>query len=49
MTSVGVVDDPAVAFAAGRLAEHEARDRDRTRAAWAKAWARLEREKRFWT
>jgi hypothetical protein len=49
MTSVGAVDDPAVVFAAGRLAEHEARDRDGTRAVWAKAWARLEREKRFWT
>jgi CHAD domain-containing protein len=44
-----VVDDPVVAFAAGRLAEHEARDRDRCRKVWPKAWARLEREKRFWT
>jgi CHAD domain-containing protein len=42
-------DDPSVAFAAGRLAEHEARDRDRARTAWPKAWARLEGRKRFWT
>jgi hypothetical protein len=49
MTSVCAVDDPVVAFAAGRLAEHTAMVRDRTRTAWAKAWARLEREKRFWT
>jgi CHAD domain-containing protein len=42
-------DDPTVAFAAGRLAEHEASDRDRSRTAWPKAWARLERRKRFWT
>jgi hypothetical protein len=49
MTSVGAVDDPVVAFAAGRLAEYTARDRGRTRSARAKAWARLEREKRFWT
>jgi CHAD domain-containing protein len=42
-------DDPSVAFAAGRLAEHESSDRDRARAAWPKAWARLEGRKRFWT
>jgi CHAD domain-containing protein len=41
--------DPSVAFAAGRLAEHEATARDRTRTAWPKAWARLEGRKRFWT
>jgi hypothetical protein len=49
MTSVAAIDDPVVAFAAGRLAEHEAMDRDRTRVAWAKAWTRLEERKRFWT
>jgi CHAD domain-containing protein len=42
-------DDPSVAFAAGRLVEHEATDRDRSRTAWPKAWARLEGRKRFWT
>lgn len=42
-------DDPSVAFAAGRLAELELADRDRSREAWPAAWARLERRKRFWT
>jgi CHAD domain-containing protein len=45
-TSAG---EPSVAFAAGRLAEHEARDRERCRSEWPRAWARLERKKRFWT
>jgi CHAD domain-containing protein len=43
------VDDRAVAFTAGRLAELEASSRDRAREAWPKAWKRLERRKRFWT
>ena len=43
------VDDPAVAFTAGCLAEHEAVSRDRAREAWPGAWRRLERRKRFWT
>jgi CHAD domain-containing protein len=42
-------DEPSVAFAAGRLAEHEARERDRCRMVWPKAWTRLERKKPFWT
>lgn len=43
------VDDQAVAFTAGRLAELEVASRDRAREAWPKAWKRLERRKRFWT
>lgn len=43
------VEDQAVAFTAGRLAELEAVSRDRAREAWPKAWRRLERKKRFWT
>lgn len=43
------VDDRAVAFTAGRLAELEVDSRDRAREAWPKAWKRLERRKRFWT
>jgi CHAD domain-containing protein len=43
------LDDQAVAFTAGRLAEEEAASRDRAREAWPKAWTRLERRKRFWT
>ena len=43
------VDDGAVAFTAGRLAELEVESRDRAREAWPKAWKRLERRKRFWT
>jgi CHAD domain-containing protein len=42
-------DDPSVAFAAGRLTEHELADRARTRDTWHAAWERLERKKRFWT
>ena len=41
--------EPAVAFAAGRLAEHEARDRRRSRKAWPRAWERLEGRTRFWS
>lgn len=43
------VDDQAVTFIAGRLAELEAASRDRARQAWPKAWKRLERRERFWT
>jgi CHAD domain-containing protein len=43
------VDDRAVAFTAGRLAELEVASRDRAREAWPQAWKRLERRKRFWT
>lgn len=43
------VDDQAVAFTAGRLAELEVAARDRAREAWPKAWRRLERRKPFWT
>ena len=43
------VNDQAVTFIAGRLAELEAASRDRARQAWPKAWKRLERKKRFWT
>jgi CHAD domain-containing protein len=43
------LDDQAVAFDAGRLAELEAASRDRARRAWPKAWRRLERRKPFWT
>jgi CHAD domain-containing protein len=42
-------DDPSVAFAAGRLTEHELAERARTRDTWRAAWERLERKKRFWT
>jgi CHAD domain-containing protein len=42
-------DDQVVAFTAGRLAELEARSRDRARERWPKAWKRLERSNRFWT
>lgn len=42
-------EDPSLAFAAGRLAELELADRDRTRTRWPGAWARLERRRRFWT
>ena len=50
LTEQGIgADDPSVAFAAGRLTEREATDRDRSRTAWPKAWARLEGRKRFWT
>jgi CHAD domain-containing protein len=45
----GGADDAAVAFAAGRLAEHEARDRRRSRKAWPRAWERLEGKTRFWS
>jgi CHAD domain-containing protein len=43
------VDDQAVAFTAGRLAELESSERGRARETWPKAWKRLERKKRFWT
>jgi CHAD domain-containing protein len=43
------VDDQAVAFTAGRLAELEVAARDRARETWPKAWRRLERKKPFWT
>lgn len=43
------VDDRAVAFTAGRLAELETVSRDRAREAWPKAWKCLEQRKRFWT
>jgi CHAD domain-containing protein len=43
------VDDQAVAFTAGRLAELEVAARDRAREAWPNAWRRLERRKPFWT
>lgn len=50
LTANGIgADDTSVAFAAGRLAEYEAMERDRHRDAWPKAWARLEKRKRFWT
>ena len=39
-------DDPALAFTAGRLAEHESSRRERTRAAWPEIWRRLERAHR---
>jgi CHAD domain-containing protein len=42
------VDDHAVAFAAGRLAELEAASRARARAEWPTAWSKLQRRKRFW-
>lgn len=43
------IDDRAVAFTAGRLAELETVSRDRAREAWPKAWKCLEQRKRFWT
>lgn len=50
LTANGIgADDTSVAFAAGRLAQHESMERDRHRDAWPKGWARLERRKRFWT
>jgi CHAD domain-containing protein len=50
LTANGIgADDTSVAFAAGRLAEYESMERDRRRDAWPKAWARLEKRKRFWT
>jgi CHAD domain-containing protein len=50
LTANGIgADDTSVAFAAGRLAEHESVERDRHRDAWRKGWARLEKRKRFWT
>lgn len=50
LTANGIgADDTSVAFAAGRLAEHESLERDRHRAGWPKAWGRLEKRKRFWT
>ena len=50
LTANGIgADDTSVAFAAGRLAEYESMERDRHRDAWPKAWARLEKRKRFWT
>jgi CHAD domain-containing protein len=49
LTANGIgADDTSVAFAAGRLAEYESMERDRHRDAWPKAWARLEKRKRFW-
>jgi CHAD domain-containing protein len=40
--------DPAAAFTAGRLAQLEVSERQRTRDAWPKAWKRLKRKQRFW-
>lgn len=49
LTANGIgADDTSVAFAAGRIAEHESMARDRHRDAWPKGWARLEQRKRFW-
>jgi CHAD domain-containing protein len=49
LTANGVgAEDTSVAFAAGRLAEHESMERDRHRDAWPDGWARLEKRKRFW-
>jgi CHAD domain-containing protein len=49
LTANGIgADDASVAFAAGRLAEHESMERDRHRVAWPKGWARLEQRERFW-
>jgi CHAD domain-containing protein len=42
-------EDAGVAFAAGRLAEQEAADRDRARNRWPRAWKALHKEKTFWT
>ena len=50
LTANGIgADDTSVAFAAGRLAEYESRERDRHRDAWPGTWARLDKRKRFWT
>ena len=49
LTERGVdAEDRSVAFAAGRLTEHELMERDRARHRWPKAWKRLERSERFW-
>jgi CHAD domain-containing protein len=49
LTERGVdAEERSVAFAAGRLTEHELRERDRARDRWPMAWKRLERSKRFW-
>jgi CHAD domain-containing protein len=44
----GQASDPVAAFTAGRLAEVDARARTEARAAWPKAWRKLEGRKRFW-
>jgi CHAD domain-containing protein len=41
--------DAETAFAAGRLAEHEAVDRARARARWRRAWKALRAEGPFWS